>query len=180
MKAIMVVGTTSHAGKSLLVTALCRMLSRRGWRVAPFKGQNTAPNTYVTANGAEIGYAQAVQAWAAGVSPQAEMNPVLLKPNQSGSTSQIIIKGRPVGQTTPAHYYENYFETGWQAVQESLARLGQEFDLLICEGDGNPAEINIKHRDLANMRIAKALKAPTILLADIDRGGAFAHIVGTL
>ncbi|MEM1251387.1 MAG: cobyric acid synthase CobQ [Cyanobacteria bacterium P01_H01_bin.21] len=180
MKAIMVVGTTSHAGKSLLVTALCRMLSRRGWRVAPFKGQNTAPNTYVTANGAEIGYAQAVQAWAAGVSPQAEMNPVLLKPNQSGSTSQIIIKGRPVGQTTPAHYYETYFETGWQAVQESLARLGQEFDLLICEGDGNPAEINIKHRDLANMRIAKALKAPTILLADIDRGGAFAHIVGTL
>ena len=143
------------------------MLSRRGWRVAPFKGQNTAPNAYVTANGAEIGYAQAVQAWAAGVSPQAEMNPVLLKPNQSGSTSQIIIKGRPVGQTTPAHYYENYFETGWQAVQESLARLGQEFDLLICEGDGNPAEINIKHRDLANMRIAKALKAPTILLADI-------------
>ena len=180
MKAIMVVGTTSHAGKSLLVTALCRMLSRRGWRVTPFKGQNTAPNTYVTANGAEIGYAQAVQAWAAGVSPQAEMNPVLLKPNQSGSASQIIIKGRPVGQTTPAHYYETYFETGWQAVQESLARLGQEFDLLICEGDGNPAEINIKHRDLANMRIAKALKAPTILLADIDRGGAFAHIVGTL
>ena len=180
MKAIMVVGTTSHAGKSLLVTALCRMLSRRGWRVAPFKGQNTAPNTYVTANGAEIGYAQAVQAWAAGVSPQAEMNPVLLKPNQNGSASQIIIKGRPVGQTTPAHYYETYFETGWQAVQESLARLGQEFDLLICEGDGNPAEINIKHRDLANMRIAKALKAPTILLADIDRGGAFAHIVGTL
>lgn len=179
MKAIMVVGTTSHAGKSLLVTALCRMLSRRGWRVAPFKGQNTVPNTYVTANGAEIGYAQAVQAWAAGVPPQAEMNPVLLKPH-SHSTSQVIIKGRPVGQTTTAHYYENYFETGWQAVQESLARLGQEFDLLICEGDGNPAEINIKHRDLANMRIAKAIKAPTILVADIDRGGAFAHIVGTL
>ncbi|MDV3350596.1 cobyric acid synthase CobQ [Leptolyngbyaceae cyanobacterium CCMR0082] len=179
MKAIMVVGTTSHAGKSLLVTALCRMLSRRGWRVAPFKGHNTAPNTYVTANGAEIGYPQAVQAWAAGVSPQAEMNPVLLKP-QNGQASQVIIKGRPVGQTTPTHYYETYFETGWQAVQESLARLGQEFDLLICEGDGNPAEINIKQRDLANMRVAKALKAPTILVTDIDRGGAFAHIVGTL
>lgn len=179
MKAIMVVGTTSHAGKSLLVTALCRILSRRGWRVAPFKGQNMAPDTYVTSNGAEIGYAQAVQAWAAGVSPQAEMNPVLLKPN-SNRASQVIIKGRPVGQTTPAHYYETYFETGWQAVQESLARLGQEFDLLLCEGDGNPAEINIKHRDLANMRIAKTLNAPTILVADIDRGGAFAHIVGTL
>ncbi|MBX2862567.1 MAG: cobyric acid synthase CobQ [Leptolyngbyaceae cyanobacterium MAG.088] len=179
MKAIMVVGTTSHAGKSLLVTALCRMLSRRGWRVAPFKGQNMAPSTYVTSNGAEIGYAQALQAWAAGVSPQAEMNPVLLKPQGNGA-SQVIIKGRPVGQTTPTHYYEAYFETGWQAVQESLARLGQEFDLLLCEGDGNPAEINIKHRDLANMRIAKALNAPTILVADIDRGGAFAHIVGTL
>ena len=179
MKAIMVVGTTSHAGKSLLVTALCRMLSRRGWRVAPFKGQNTTPSAYVTANGAEIGYTQAVQAWAAGVSPQAEMNPVLLKP-QGNTTSQVIIKGRPVGQTTATHYHETYFESGWQAVQESLARLGQDFDLLICEGDGNPAEINIKQRDLANMRIATALKAPTILVADIDRGGAFAHIVGTL
>lgn len=179
MKAIMVVGTTSHAGKSLLVTALCRMLSRRGWRVAPFKGQNMAPNAYVTANGAEIGYPQAVQAWAAGVSPQAEMNPVLIKP-QGNSTSQVIIKGRPVGQTTATHYHETYFESGWQAVQESLARLGQEFDLLICEGDGSPAEINIKHHDLSNMRIAKALKAPTILVVDIDRGGAFAHIIGTL
>ncbi|MBT9316547.1 cobyric acid synthase CobQ [Leptothoe spongobia] len=179
MKAIMVVGTTSHAGKSLLVTALCRMLSRRGWRVAPFKGQNMAPNAYVTPNGAEIGYPQAVQAWAAGVSPQAEMNPVLLKP-QSNTTSQVIIKGRPAGHTTAAQYHETYFESGWQAVQESLARLGQEFDLLICEGDGNPAEINIKHRDLANMRIAKTLNAPTILVADIDRGGAFAHIIGTL
>ncbi len=180
MKAIMVVGTTSHAGKSLLVTALCRMLSRRGWRVAPFKGQNTALNAYVTANGAEIGYAQAVQAWAAGVSPQAEMNPVLLKPQGNTGTAQVIIKGRPVGQTTASHYYETYFETGWQAVQESLARLGQEFDLLICEGNGNPAEITTKNHDLANMKIAQALKAPTILVADIDRGGAFAHIVGTL
>lgn len=179
MKAIMVVGTTSHSGKSLLVTALCRMLSRRGWRVSPFKGHNMAPNAYVTPNGAEIGYPQAVQAWAAGVSPQAEMNPVLLKP-QGHSTAQVVIKGRPVGQTTTAHYHETYFETGWQAIQESLARLGQEFDLVICEGDGNPAEINMKQHDLANMRIAKALKAPTILVTDIDRGGAFAHIVGTL
>ena len=105
MKAIMVVGTTSHAGKSLLVTALCRILSRRGWRVAPFKGQNTAPNTYVTANGAEIGYRQVVQAWAAVVPPQIEMNPVLLKA-QGSNSSQVFIKGRPVGQTTPTHYYE--------------------------------------------------------------------------
>jgi adenosylcobyric acid synthase len=179
MKAIMVVGTTSHAGKSLLVTALCRILSRRGWRVAPFKGQNMALNAYVTATGAEIGYAQAVQAWAAGVPPQAEMNPILLKP-QGDMVSQVILKGRAVGKTTASDYYEQYFEVGWQAIQESLARLEQEFDLLICEGAGSPAEINLKHRDLTNMRIARALNAPTILVADIDRGGVFAHIVGTL
>ena len=179
MKSIMVVGTTSHAGKSMLVTALCRILSRRGWRVAPFKGQNMALNSYVSTTGAEIGYAQAVQAWAAGVPPQAEMNPILLKP-QGDHTSQVILKGRPIGRTTAERYYEEFFSTGWQAIQESLARLSQEFDLLICEGAGSPAEINLKHRDLANMRIATYLEAPTILIADIDRGGVFAHIVGTL
>jgi adenosylcobyric acid synthase len=179
VKSIMVVGTTSHAGKSMLVAALCRILSRRGWRVAPFKGQNMALNSYVSTSGAEIGYAQAVQAWAAGVPPQAEMNPILLKP-QGDHTSQIILKGRPVGTTTAEKYYEEFFSTGWQAIQESLARLSQEFDLLICEGAGSPAEINLKHRDLANMRVASYLEAPTILIADIDRGGVFAHIVGTL
>ncbi|MFE4108178.1 cobyric acid synthase CobQ [Almyronema epifaneia] len=179
MKAIMVVGTTSHAGKSLLVTALCRILSRRGWRVSPFKGQNMALNAYVTTTGAEIGHAQAVQAWAAGVAPQVEMNPILLKP-QGDATSQVILKGRAVGRTTATNYYEQYFEAGWQAIQESLARLGQEFDLIVCEGAGSPAEINLKHRDLTNMRVATYLKAPTILIADIDRGGVFAHIVGTL
>lgn len=179
MKSIMVVGTTSHAGKSMLVTALCRILSRRGWRVAPFKGQNMALNSYVSTTGAEIGYAQAVQAWAAGVPPQAEMNPILLKP-QGDQTSQVILKGRAIGYTTAQKYYEEFFETGWQAIQESLARLGQEFDLLVCEGAGSPAEINLKHRDLANMRIATHLQAPTILIADIERGGVFAHIVGTL
>ncbi len=163
----------------MLVTALCRILSRRGWRVAPFKGQNMALNSYVSTTGAEIGYAQAVQAWAAGVPPQAEMNPILLKP-QGDQTSQVILKGRPIGQTTAERYYEDFFSTGWQAIQESLARLSQEFDLLICEGAGSPAEINLKHRDLANMRIATYLEAPTILIADIDRGGVFAHIVGTL
>ncbi len=163
----------------MLVTALCRILSRRGWRVAPFKGQNMALNSYVSTSGAEIGYAQAVQAWAAGVPPQAEMNPILLKP-QGDHTSQVILKGRPIGRITAEKYYEDFFSTGWQAIQESLARLSQEFDLLICEGAGSPAEINLKHRDLANMRIATYLEAPTILVADIDRGGVFAHIVGTL
>lgn len=179
MKAIMVVGTTSHAGKSLLTAALCRILCRRSWRVAPFKAQNMALNAYVTANGGEIGYAQAVQAWAAGVLPLVEMNPVLLKP-QGDMTSQVIIKGKAVGKVSAVEYYEQYFDLGWQAVKESLQRLSEEFDLLVCEGAGSPAEINLKHRDLANMRVAKYLNAATILVVDIDRGGAFAHVVGTL
>ncbi|HEY9736662.1 MAG TPA: cobyric acid synthase, partial [Trichocoleus sp.] len=179
MKAIMVVGTSSHAGKSLITTALCRILSRRGWRVAPFKGQNMALNSYVTSTGAEVGYAQAVQAWAAGISPQVEMNPILLKP-QGDMTSQVILKGRPVGRTTAGQYYEKFFDLGWQAIQESLTRLSQDFDFLVCEGAGSPAEINLKHRDLTNMRVATHLQAPTVLVADIDRGGVFAHIVGTL
>lgn len=179
MKAIMIVGTTSHAGKSLLTAAICRILSRRGWRVAPFKGQNMALNAYVTANGGEIGYAQAVQAWAAGVTPWIEMNPILLKP-QGDMTSQVIIKGKPMGKVSAVEYYEQYFELGWRAIEESLQHLSTEFDLLVCEGAGSPAEINIKHRDLTNMRVAKYLNASTLLVVDIDRGGAFAHIIGTL
>jgi adenosylcobyric acid synthase len=179
MKAIMVVGTTSHAGKSLITAAICRILSRRGWRVAPFKGQNMANNAYVTASGGEIGYAQAVQAWAAGVVPWVEMNPILLKP-QGDMTSQVIIKGKPVGKVSAAEYYEQYFDLGWRAIEESLQHLGTEFDLIVCEGAGSPAEINLKHRDLTNMRVAKYLNASTILVVDIERGGAFAHVVGTL
>jgi adenosylcobyric acid synthase len=179
MKAIMVVGTTSHAGKSLITTALCRLLNRQGWRVTPFKGQNMALNAYVTATGGEIGFAQAVQAWAANLTPTVEMNPVLLKP-QGDMTSQVIMKGQLVGLTKAADYYENYFETGWQLVQDCLQTLGKQFDLIICEGAGSPAEINLKHRDLTNMKVAKYLQAPTILVVDIDRGGAFAHVVGTL
>lgn len=179
MKAIMIVGTTSHAGKSLLTAALCRILSRRGWRVAPFKGQNMALNAYVTPSGGEIGYAQAVQAWAAGVTPRIEMNPILLKP-QGDMTSQVILKGRAVGKVNAADYYENYFDVGWQAIEESLRRLSEEFDLVVCEGAGSPAEVNLKHRDLTNMRVAKHLNASTVLVVDIDRGGAFAHIIGTL
>ncbi|MFM7369317.1 MAG: cobyric acid synthase CobQ, partial [Sphaerospermopsis kisseleviana] len=138
MKSIMVVGTTSHAGKSLITTAICRILSRRGWRVAPFKGQNMALNAYVTANGGEIGYAQAVQAWSAGVTPLVEMNPILLKP-QGDMTSQVILKGKAVGQVSARDYYEQYFELGWRTIQESLKQLETEFDLLVCEGAGSPA-----------------------------------------
>ncbi|MCU0548110.1 MAG: cobyric acid synthase CobQ [Leptolyngbya sp. Prado105] len=179
MKAVMVVGTTSHAGKSMISTALCRILARKGFRVAPFKGQNMALNSYVTANGGEIGYAQAVQAWAAGIQPWVEMNPILLKP-QGDMTSQVVLKGRVIGRTTAADYYEQFFEPGWTAIEESLRRISEEFDLVVCEGAGSPAEINLKHRDLTNMRVAKHLNAPTILVADIERGGVFAHIVGTL
>lgn len=175
----MIVGTTSHAGKSLITAAICRMLARQGWRVTPFKGQNMALNAYVTADGGEIGHAQAVQAWAAGVEPRVTMNPILLKP-QGDMTSQVILQGKAVGQVGAADYYQQYFELGWQAITTSLDSLAAEFDWIVCEGAGSPAEINLKHRDLTNMRVAKYLKAPTLLVADIDRGGVFAHIIGTL
>lgn len=175
----MVVGTTSHAGKSLLTAVICRILARKGWRVTPFKGQNMALNAYVTANGDEIGHAQAVQAWAAGIEPRVEMNPILLKP-QGDMTSQVILKGKAVGQVGAADYYQKYFDLGWQAIAQSLQKLAQDFDWVVCEGAGSPAEINLKHRDLTNMRVAKYLNAPTLLVADIDRGGVFAHVVGTL
>ncbi len=179
MKAIMVVGTTSNAGKSLITTAICRILSSRGWRVTPFKGQNMALNSYVTSTGGEMGHAQAVQAWAAGVNPAIEMNPILLKP-QGDMTSQVIIKGKALGTVGAIDYYQQYFDIGWEAIQESLEILSQEFDIIVCEGAGSPAEINLKHRDLTNMRVAKYLNASTILVVDIDRGGAFAHVIGTL
>ena len=179
MGAIMVVGTTSHAGKSIMAAAICRILKRQGHRVTPFKGQNMALNAYVTNAGDEIGHAQAVQAWAAGIEPRVEMNPILLKP-QGDMTSQVILNGKAIGKTQAADYYRDYFDRGWQAITESLAKLQQEFDWIVCEGAGSPAEINLKHRDLTNMRVAKHLNAPTLLVADIDRGGVFAHIVGTL
>jgi adenosylcobyric acid synthase len=179
MKAIMVLGTTSHAGKSFLTTALCRLLTRKGWQVTPFKGQNMALNAYVTATGGEIGHAQAVQAWAASTIPRVEMNPILLKP-QGNMTSQVILKGKVVGTTGAAEYYQKYHDRGWRAITDCLETLSREFDLVVCEGAGSPAEINLKHRDLTNMRVAKYLNAATLLVVDIDRGGAFAHVVGTL
>lgn len=179
MKAVMVVGTTSHAGKSLTTAAICRLLARRGLRVTPFKGQNMALNSYITATGGEIGYAQALQAWAAGVEPQVEMNPILLKP-QSDRTSQVVLRGTVVGVTNAREYYEHYFQIGWQAITECLEILAGQFDVIVCEGAGSPAEVNLKHRDLTNMRVAKHLNAATILVTDIDRGGCFAQVVGTL
>jgi adenosylcobyric acid synthase len=183
MQAIMVVGTASNAGKSLLCAAFCRLLNQKGYKVAPFKGQNMALNSYVVEddlNGSgEIGYAQAVQAWAAKVSPSVSMNPILLKP-QGDMTSQVIHLGKPVGITKAADYYRNYFDSGWQCIQDSLAKLAADFEVVVCEGAGSPAEVNLRHRDLTNMRVALHLQAQTILVVNIDLGGAFAHVVGTL
>ncbi len=179
MPSLMIVGTTSHAGKSLITSGICRILANRGHRVAPFKGQNMALNAYVTESGGEIGYAQAIQAWAAKTIPKVAMNPILLKP-QGDMTSQVILNGQVVGQTTAAKYYQDYFHKGWEAITASIDSLAAEYDWLVCEGAGSPAEINLKHRDLTNMRVAKYLQAPTILVVDIERGGSFAHVVGTL
>lgn len=179
MKAIMVVGTNSRAGKSLLATALCRLLSRRGWRVAPFEGQTIVSNVYVTPTGGEIGFAQAVQAWAAGVMPVVEMNPILLKP-EADNTYQVSVQGKVLAKTKLLDYYENYAQPSWQAIDESLERLGEVFDLIVCQGSGSPAEMHLKQYEIANMQIAKHLKAPTLLVVDVSYGGAFAHVVGTL
>ncbi len=175
----MVVGTSSHVGKTLVVTALCRILKKAGKRVTPFKAQNMSLNAYVTPEGKEIAYAQALQAWAAGIPPAVEMNPILLKP-QGNLTSQIILNGVAVGTYRAGEYYERWFAPAWQAVKEALAQLQEQYDWIVCEGAGSPAEVNLKHRDLVNMRVALHLGSPTWLVADIDRGGALAHVVGTL
>jgi adenosylcobyric acid synthase len=175
---LMVQGTTSDAGKSTLVAALCRLLHRRGVRVAPFKPQNMALNSAVTVDGGEIGRAQALQAIAAGIAPHTDMNPVLLKPS-SDIGAQVIIHGRVRGDMNARDYHQ-YKTVAMQAVLESHARLRAAYDTVIVEGAGSPAEINLRARDIANMGFAEAVDCPVVLVADIDRGGVFAHIVGTL
>ncbi|MEO0803359.1 MAG: cobyric acid synthase [Cyanobacteria bacterium J06642_2] len=178
-RSVMVVGTSSSVGKSLVATALCRIFAQDGWSVAPFKAQNMSLNAYVAPSGGELGYAQAVQAWAAGIEPQVTMNPVLLKP-QGNMTSQVILNGIPAGTYRAGDYYKTFFDRGWQAVAAALDTLQMQYEWLVCEGAGSPAEVNLHHRDLSNMRVAKYLRSPTLLVADIDRGGALAHVVGTL
>lgn len=174
----MVQGTTSDAGKSLLVAGLCRVLKRRGVRVAPFKPQNMALNSAVTVDGGEIGRAQALQAQAAGLSPRVDFNPVLLKPS-SDIGAQVIIHGR-ARLDMNARDYHDYKPRAMAAVLESFGRLVAEFEQVIVEGAGSPAEINLRDRDIANMGFAEAVDCPVVLIADIDRGGVFAHLVGTL
>jgi adenosylcobyric acid synthase len=177
-RVLMVQGCTSDAGKSALVTALCRWARRRGLRVAPFKPQNMALNSAVTVDGGEIGRAQAVQAQACGLEPQVDFNPVLLKPN-SDIGAQVIVHGHPVADMD-ARDYHDYKRRAFDAVMTSHRRLTDTYDAIIVEGAGSPAEINLRDRDIANMGYAEAVDCPVLLIADIDRGGVFAHLVGTL
>lgn len=177
-KALMIQGTGSGAGKSLIVTALCRIFSDMGIDVAPFKAQNMALNSYITSDGGEIGRAQALQAEAARIEPTIDMNPVLLK--ASGDMgSQVIIHGR-VHSTMKAKEYYSFKKTAWEAVKESFERLSEKYELIIMEGAGSPAEINLMDVDIVNMSIAKHAKAPVLLVGDIDKGGVFASLYGTI
>jgi adenosylcobyric acid synthase len=174
---LLVAGTHSDAGKSVVVAGICRWLAREGVRVAPFKAQNMALNSFVTREGAEIGRAQAAQAAAARVEPEAAMNPVLLKP--SAHDTQVIVRGRPRA-TASARSYQGMKKDLLPIVLESLEDLKSRFDVVVCEGAGSPAEINLRPHDLANMGLARAAEMPVILVGDIDRGGLFASLYGTL
>ena len=176
--ALLVAGTTSDAGKSVLTAGICRWLVRQGVRVAPFKAQNMALNSAVTGDGAEIGRAQAMQAAACRIEPEAAMNPVLLKPG-SDTHSQVVLLGHPVAEVD-ALSYRDLKPRLEQVVASSLASLRERFDVVICEGAGSPAEINLRDRDLANMGLARSADLPTIVVGDIDRGGVFAAMFGTL
>jgi len=180
MASIMVQGTSSYAGKSFLTMTLCRIFRDRGVNVAPFKSQNTSLNSYVTRDGKEIARAQALQAFAAGVEPSVEMNPILIKPTGE-SKSQIVVNGRPYKDIKAEDYYRDFaLKEGLGIAEEAFKALEKKHDLIIIEGAGSPAEINLYHQDIANMRIADMADAPVVLIADIDRGGVFASIYGTL
>ncbi|HCJ91607.1 MAG TPA: cobyric acid synthase, partial [Acidaminococcaceae bacterium] len=177
-KAIMVQGTMSNAGKSLVTAGLCRIFHQDGYKVAPFKSQNMALNSFITAKGAEMGRAQVVQAEAAGIEPDVRMNPILLKPT-SDSGSQVIVNGKAIG-TMPAAEYYKYKKNLVPDILEAFRSLSAENDVIVIEGAGSPAEINLKDQDIVNMGMARMAKAPVLLVADIDRGGVFASIYGTL
>ncbi|EJE4160874.1 cobyric acid synthase [Vibrio parahaemolyticus] len=175
---LMVQGTTSDAGKSVLVAGLCRVLARKGINVAPFKPQNMALNSAVTKDGGEIGRAQAVQAQACNIEPTVHMNPVLIKPN-SDTGAQIILQGKALSNMDAASFHD-YKKVAMNTVLDSFSKLTKEFDSIMIEGAGSPAEINLREGDIANMGFAEAADVPVIIVADIDRGGVFAHLYGTL
>ncbi len=173
---LMFQGTNSDAGKSILTAALCRILLQDGYRVAPFKAQNMSLNSFVTHDGLEMGRAQVVQAQASRIDPDVRMNPVLLKPS-SDVGSQVIVRGKPVGNMR-VNEYVCYKPKAWEAVKEAYDSLAAENDVIILEGAGSPGEINLKHHDIVNMKMARHAKAPVLLIGDIDRGGVFASLVG--
>ena len=177
-RSLMIQGTASSVGKSIFVTALCRMLRQDGYRVAPFKAQNMALNSFVTPQGGEIGRSQAIQAEAAGIAPSVHMNPVLLKP-QADATSQLILRGHARRVSDAADYYRQSLDL-LPIIEESFNGLCAEYEIIIIEGAGSPAEINLMDREIVNMRIAGMAGAPVILVGDIDRGGVFASIAGTM
>jgi len=178
---LMVLGTSSGAGKTLIATAICRYLKRKGEKPIPFKGQNMSNNAWVDSQGREMAYSQALQAWSAGIEPSAEMNPVLLKP-KGDCTSEVIHLGKSVGTSKAINYYSDWFDSGWEAIKEGLKILlnSEQDGRLILEGAGSPVEVNLKHKDLTNLKLAKFLNADCILVADIERGGVFAQIIGTI
>jgi adenosylcobyric acid synthase len=176
--ALLIAGTSSDAGKSMVVAGLCRLLARKGIKVAPFKSQNMSNNSAVTIEGGEIGRAQAMQARAAGVAPSVRFNPILLKPG-SDRTSQLVVRGRVAGAVGAADYIEHR-DRLLELVTDELASLRSEFDAVICEGAGSPAEINLRATDLANMGLARAAHLPVVVVGDIDRGGLLAHLFGTV
>jgi adenosylcobyric acid synthase len=178
-RAIMVLGTSSHVGKSLLTAALCRIFAQHGHRVAPFKSQNMSLNSAATVEGLEIGRAQALQAEAAGLPPSVHMNPILIKPS-GDSSSQIIVRGKIWGRVTAADYHLRRVEELLPDVRESYETLASQYDVILLEGAGSPAEINLKQHDIANMRMAEMADAECLLVGDIDRGGVFASLLGTI
>jgi adenosylcobyric acid synthase len=178
-RAVMVLGTSSHAGKSLLTAALCRIFARQGYRVAPFKSQNMSLNSAATPEGLEIGRAQALQAEAAGIAPSVHMNPILLKP-AGNMTSQVIVHGKIWGRLSAAEYHQRRVEELMPLVRESYRKLSEENDVIVLEGAGSPAEINLKQGDIVNMRMAEMADASCLLVGDIDRGGVFASLLGTV
>lgn len=178
-RTIMIQGTGSHVGKSVLVAALCRIFRQDGYAVAPFKAQNMALNSFVTRDGGEMGRSQVVQAQAAGVEPDVDMNPVLLKPT-ADTSSQVIVHGRPIGNMSAFAYHQDYVNKVWPAIVESFERLRRKYEIIVLEGAGSPAEVNLQERDVVNMRAARLAGAPVLLTADIDKGGALAAVVGTL
>ena len=178
-RAIMVLGTGSHVGKSLITTALCRIFWQQGYRVAPFKSQNMSLNSAATIEGLEIGRAQALQAEAAGIRPTVDMNPILLKPS-GDQTSQVMVLGKIWGSISAADYHRRRIHELLPIVQQSYERLAADYDVIVLEGAGSPAEINLKQHDIVNMRMAQMANATCLLVGDIDRGGVFASLLGTV